>query len=319
MDVEDLIKDHLGVDKNIEIIQLAGDASTRCYYRVDNNGQSLIACWSEMPEGEETFRNFLGLQEIFKSHMVPVPEVLSFDIEKGIIIQQDLGGNSLNDLLLSDGPRKKYLEQAIDNLIMIHKIPVSQYQDKAFTKLKFDRAKFTFELNMTIEFFVEKYLGLSDRGTWSKSFEPLFERILDEDKMVLVHRDYHSKNIMVYEDKQFIIDFQEARLGYPQYDLSSFLEDCYYKFPSEIKEEMISYYQKKMDIEKKNFRKDYDFSAVQRILKALGTFTMMKYKRGKDNYLPYIPYAVDNLKSICEKHKELNGLSRLLEELKIES
>ncbi|MFZ8934335.1 MAG: aminoglycoside phosphotransferase family protein [Bacteriovoracaceae bacterium] len=319
MDIESVIKQHLDSDDTVEITQLAGDASTRCYYRVNQNDSNIIACWSEMPEGEETFKNFLELNKVFRDHQVPVPEVLSSDINKGVIIQQDLGGVSLNDLFISEGAQVEYLEEAIDNLTLIHKIPISDYQDRFFTKLKFDRAKFTFELNITLEFFIEKHLGFKNAGEWSKAFEVLFKRILDEDKMVLVHRDYHSKNIMVKEGKQFVIDFQDARLGYPQYDLSSLLEDCYFKIPNNIKQKMIDYYLNKMNIPVKTFQKDYDYIAIQRILKALGTFAMMKYKRGKSNYLPYIPYAVENVKAICEKHKELYGLIGLLEEIKIES
>ncbi len=317
MDKVMIIKEHLNLGDDGKIIPLAGDASSRKYYRIQKGKSSLVACWGDPNEVTPTHQNFMELQKVLYQNQIPVPLLISSDLEKGILIQQDLGDQSL----FHKGVKKEDLEMAIDYMIAIHSIDLNPYSKSSFATLSFDREKLSYELDLTTEYFLNQYMKIEDLGRWRNSFEEFLPALLDSSKMVLVHRDYHSKNIMVHQNKLYIIDFQDARLGYPQYDLCSLLEDCYVKYESKTKEEMIEYYYKESNQKEdfNTFKKNYDLMAIQRILKALGTFTMMKFLRRNEDYLQYIPYALTNLKEIVSRNPELIELNELVGELSLEA
>ena len=128
-------------------------------------------------------------------------------------------------------------------------------------------------------------------------------------KMLLTHRDYHSRNIMVHQEQKIVIDFQDARQGIAQYDLVSLLEDCYYLIGDKNKSELINYYTEKIGLKHigqdiNEFQKNYDLMAIQRIYKAIGSFSFI-YKGRKDlRYVKYIGFAMERLKQFLDKYSE---------------
>ena len=139
--------------------------------------------------------------------------------------------------------------------------------------------------------------------------------------MVVCHRDYHSRNIMVVNEEVVVIDFQDARMGLPQYDLVSLLEDCYYKVSRDNKHDLKMIYwdnflQKNCPQEsKEEYLRLYDLMTIQRTFKALGSFAYIYKNRNDIRYLKYIGYAFENLRDVLFRYDEFRDLRVCLSEI----
>jgi aminoglycoside/choline kinase family phosphotransferase len=146
-------------------------------------------------------------------------------------------------------------------------------------------------------------------------FQKIHGRLIEKE-MVLTHRDFHSRNIMVKNDELIIIDFQDARWGIPQYDLVSLLEDCYYELDSTVKENLKKYYYNALESVVKDqgsfeeFCSLYDDMAIQRVFKAIGSFAYIYNKRSDVRYLKYIGFAMEKLKRIMLKSPKYDILRK---------
>lgn len=144
---------------------------------------------------------------------------------------------------------------------------------------------------------------------------------LSNEPRALVHRDYHSRNLMIINGEQVVIDFQDARMGTPLYDLVSLLEDCYYQINTENKTKLIDYYFqtyfKKFDSSKtfEQFKELYDFMAIQRVFKAIGSFAYIYADRKDLRYIKYIGYAFEKVRSIMLKHPSFASERKILSSL----
>ena len=206
----------------------------------------------------------------------------------------------------------------------IHNVDVVKYKDEFFTKIAFDTEKLYSEMEFTKKYFLKIYLGLD---VTTAPIEALYKRLygmcsmLSNEPRVLVHRGYHSRNLMIKNNEQVVIDFQDARMGTPLYDLVSLLEDCYYQLDNSNKEKLIHYYFneyfKKVDPHKtlEQFMYIYDMMAIQRVFKAIGSFAYIYADRKDLRYVKYIGFAVEKVRAIMLSHEDFSEERKILSSL----
>jgi aminoglycoside/choline kinase family phosphotransferase len=309
----------------IKIEKLVGDASTRRYFRIKTSSKSYIVCLSNPENNREQNENFIRVQNCLHKNGITVPMLYDIVLEKGYFLQEDLGDETLLKKLgqvESTEQEFSLLEEAIGEMIKIQSVDEEE-SSKTSLGLSFDLDKLMYEVNLTTDNFLNGYLnsGLSDleKGIVESTFIKICT-ILSSELMVLTHRDFHTRNIMVNKSKQAIIDFQDARMGIPQYDLVSMLEDNYYKFhednKNKIKETYWNEFIKKLSLQesKERYEQCYDLMAIQRIYKALGTFGSIYLNRNDNRYLKYIGFSFERLRALLLKYPEYRELKNILTE-----
>ena len=304
---------------NIE--RLTGDASTRRYYRVQCPANSFVVCLDN--PSETGFNPFTEAQSFFEKRGVRVPKVYHSDLKKGYILEEDLGDQTLLKKLAnvnSSEEEFRIYERILDEMVKIHMIPEKDLNNCFISKQKFDFEKLINEIDFTVDYFVEKFLGMEDEGfkrSIIEEFYPVCSRLSSE-KMVCCHRDFHSRNIMVKDRELVVIDFQDARLGIPQYDLASLLEDCYYDLMPQNREALLKLYFEKLPKEAHGqgdfarFKSLYDDMLLQRVFKAVGSFAYIYHFRKDHRYLKYIGFAMEKIKNVLLDREDLVGLKKKL-------
>lgn len=305
----------MNINETIEkTIKLTGDASTRKYYRVHTDKNSYVACLDNPLEiDEET--TFVTMQRVLEKANVRVPKIIDKDLKRGYMLQEDLGDLTfLKDISIVDKKEEEFqrYKNAIDLMISIHNVKLDPYQGQFFTTLAFDKTKLFQEMEFTKKYFLNKYLGLDVETQEVQDLYKKLEKMCDiiaAEPRVLVHRDYHSRNLMIKNEQQVVIDFQDARMGTPLYDLVSLMEDCYYQIDVKNHARLIEYYYenffKAFDPKKsfEDFKYIYDLMAVQRVFKAIGSFAYIYADRKDLRYIKYIGYAFEKVRRIMSNHE----------------
>jgi len=262
--------------------------------------------------------DFVTLNKLFASNKIRVPGIYDYDVKKGYILEEDLGDMTLLKYLASLGSREdeyKIYHACIEELVKINSLGLDKIKGLSVEKRSFDFEKLMAESRNTIEYFVLKYLK-ETRDEIIYNIESGLRRICkllsDARPLVICHRDYHSRNLMVKDGEVCIIDYQDARLGLPQYDLVSLLEDCYYSIDNENKKKLIAKYydETKTGQTFDEFCYLYDLMAVQRVFKAIGSFAMITELRKDYRYLKYIGFAMEKLRFLLFKHEEFSLLRK---------
>jgi aminoglycoside/choline kinase family phosphotransferase len=333
MELQKFVQQDARVVQSIE--KLPGDASTRRYYRIKTTTQDLVAM--SMEPFEEMGGNipFLAIQRHLARCGVDVPNVIDFDPAKGLILLEDLGDITLLRRLHeveSEAEERRYFEKAIDALVKMHvnSGPSKAMSDEERTavegfRLKFDVEKLMWEVNFTMEHFFFKFLQRKINDSDLAVIQDGFTKIcteLDSIPTVFTHRDYHSRNLMIKgegKNERFIlIDFQDARMGPPQYDLASLLRDSYYLLEEKQIEDLVDYYLMRMKEEgaemkdKSLFLRQFDLMAVQRNFKAIGSFASFQNRRGNPAYLKFIGNTFENIRRNLKKYPEFKKLREVL-------
>lgn len=302
---------HETVEKTFK---LTGDASTRKYYRIHTDKNSYVVCLDNPLETDEE-TTFVTMQRVLEKANVRVPKIIDKDLKRGYMLQEDLGDLTfLKDISIVDKKEEEFqrYKNAIDLMISIHNVKLDQYQGQFFTTLAFDKTKLFQEMEFTRKYFLNKYLGLDVETEEVQSLYKKLEKMCDliaAEPRVLVHRDYHSRNLMIKNEQQVVIDFQDARMGTPLYDLVSLMEDCYYQIDVKNHARLIEYYYenffKKFDPKKsfEDFKYLYDLMAVQRVFKAIGSFAYIYADRKDLRYIKYIGYAFEKVRRIMSNHE----------------
>lgn len=301
------------------IDKLTGDASTRRYYRVYTQKRSYVVCLDNPTEEKNTF---VEVQSFLEKHNVCVPKIYDMDLNKGYILEEDLGDLTLlSELSNIESAEEEYsiYKNIIDRLIELQSIDPTDIKKSNKFNEKFNYDKLKSEMNFSIKFFFKLLLNIEDQKKLdqiSNLLGPLCVR-LSEQEMILTHRDFHSRNIMIKDGDYKIIDFQDARMGIAQYDLCSLLDDCYYELCSDNKEKLKKYYFEQMkDISKqadyRQFDKLYTDMAIQRVFKAVGSFAYIYNQRKDERYLKYIGFAMEKLKTYMFKDQKYSKLRKLI-------
>lgn len=296
----------------------SADASFRRYFRIDaEDGQSYIVM--DAPPPVEDVRPFIQIAELFSGMHLTVPQILSQDIEQGFLLLTDLGNTTYFKALNPDSAHKLYLD-AIDSLILL------QTQSRPDVLPEYDRAFFQRELQIFPEWYLAKHLGITLTEEQNTRLQKVFDAILanvSAQPQVFVHRDYHSRNLMVLDKgNPGILDFQGALYGPLTYDLVSLLRDAYVQWDEEmVLDWAIRYWEKAKraglpvspDID--TFYRDFEFMGLQRHLKVLGIFARLAHRDGKTGYLNDIPLVLEYVRKTAHRYLELIPLLRLLDEI----
>ena len=296
----------------------SADASFRRYFRVDTqSGQSLIVMGAPPPQ--EDVRPFVKVAELFSATGVSVPTVLAQDTERGFLLLSDLGSTTYLKQLNPDTAHKLYLD-AIDALIQL------QVQSRAGVLPVYDRELLHRELMLFPDWYVTRHLKATLSDAQSADLNRVFDMLLANNlaqAQVYVHRDYHSRNLMVMDKgNPGILDFQDAVYGPITYDLVSLLRDAYIQWDEElVLDWTIRYWERARkaglpvshDVDA--FYRDFEFMGLQRHLKVLGIFARLYHRDGKDGYLNDIPLVMDYTRKTAYRYKEFAPLIRLLDAL----
>jgi N-acetylmuramate 1-kinase len=302
-------KDILKNQKLEEVDKLTGDASTRRYYRIFTTKESYVVCLDNPFIDEMEKHPFLSVQEFLGKNHVRVPQIIDHNLPKGYSLQEDLGNVTLLhhlSLITSSVEEKTIYRKIVDQLLELHRIPHSEVKNPNLFQLKFDNQKYMDETRFTFKYFMNFFNKNLDENLIAELevlFAPIMKR-LSEQKMVITHRDFHSRNIMVKDTNYIFIDFQDARWGIPQYDLVSLLEDCYYDLNDENRKELKRYYYDNLDKKihgqqcYEEFLALYDDMLIQRVFKAVGSFCYIYNWRKDDRYLKYIGFAMEKIRRV---------------------
>lgn len=307
--------------KLLDIVALTGDASTRRYYRLRTTDKTFVACLDH--PSEDNFNYFVAVQKFLVSKGLRVPRIIDTNLVRGYILQEDLGDKTLLQHLAQLGSVSEEFniyKTIIDELITLHTIPRIELENNALFDRAFDYSKYMDEIEFTYKFFFERFLKVDDEDVkkdFLHFYSPVCKRLAEE-KMVLTHRDFHSRNVMVKNDEFIMIDFQDARMGIPQYDLVSLLEDSYYDLMGENKKNLIQYYYDSLDPAihgQENFLNFYDLykdMLLQRAIKAIGSFSYIYELRKDVRYIKYIGYTLEKIRKTMMDDERYNELRLLL-------
>lgn len=322
------------------VMRLPGDASTRSYYRIGiqasagARGETTRILMRTDPfadQGENM--PFLSVRNHLAENGVDVPEVIDVDAERGFVLLEDLGDvtllRRLQEVASADVERHLY-EQAIDQLVDLQahaSAPKKGSPQLDAFRLRFDEEKLLWEVNFTIEHFYELYLKRQIKASDMKVIRDGFAEIcatLAKEPVVLAHRDYHSRNIMVTapgggtDERMVMIDFQDARMGPRQYDLASLLKDSYYQLEESQIQRLLDYYVSRWEAvsaERLNgewFRYVFDLMSIQRNFKAIGSFASFLNRRGNATYLKFIGNTFENIRRALLKYPLYSSLREVL-------
>lgn len=281
-----------------KVIQLAGDASARRYYRIVASDRTWVLMnWEPFTANDYPF---LSVHRHFQASRVSVPEVVAFSETEGLVLLEDLGDLTLERKFWENQNTefvRPYYEQAIDELIKIHFHTLRNNINSTAVRTQFDTDKFLWEFNYTRDHFLEKLakieLSSEQQSLLQGTFYAIAERLHKEPKWI-THRDYHSRNLMIKLDQVRVIDFQDARKGPLQYDLVSLLRDSYVNLTDEDVDQLIKSFLEKSkphlpgDLSTERFHLYFELQSVQRCFKACGSFASFFNTRRDTRYLKYI-------------------------------
>jgi aminoglycoside/choline kinase family phosphotransferase len=301
------------------VVALSGDASTRRYYRLSAPDRSYVLALYPEPFVPDEL-SYLTVHSLFESYSLPVPGTVDVDGSRGVVLQQDLGDLTLQEVLKAptgDGRRDALYREAVDEVARLQQRAAQGAQKADCFRIAFDIEKLTWELHYFQKHFLEGHraadLSVEDRAVLSEAFHQLCQEIASWPR-VLCHRDYHSRNLMLHEQRLYWIDFQDARMGPVSYDLASLLRDAYLDVPEELQEDLKERLRQQAapDEPREVFKRRFDLMCVQRNLKTLGTFGFMATVRQNPVYLQYIPRTIAHARHNLARYPELERLWRTL-------
>lgn len=275
---------------------VSGDASFRRYFR----GASARGNWIlvDAPPEKENSRPFLAVQAVLQQGGVRVPQVFAADLEQGFMCLQDFGSDLLWPALEAARLRQDLAaaealyRQAGDELLKIQRCPAQSLPE-------YDAALLQREVLLFRDWLCEGIFGLQLTGEDQRLLSALFGLLVESalaQPRVFVHRDYHSRNLMLLESGMGVIDFQDAVHGPFSYDLVSLLKDCYVAWPADSVEGWaLDHLARAHDagivrgLGEADFLRSFHLMGVQRHLKAAGIFCRLWRRDGKTGYLQEIP------------------------------
>jgi len=274
----------------------------------------------DAPPEQEDCLPFVRIAGYLEAMQLNAPKVIEANFDDGFLLLSDLGTRQYLKALLEDTSRAPNLyADALQTLLAM------QDRGSAYQSLlpPYDSKLLSFELSLFHDWLCEKHLGIAwgedEERSWQECCDLLIENALDQPQ-VFVHRDYHSRNLMLTDtDNPGVLDFQDAVEGPLTYDLVSLLKDCYVQWPAEqVWQWALSFYNGLADsareqLDEKLFRRYFDFMGVQRHLKAAGIFARLNHRDGKSDYLRDVPRALSYIVELGPRYPELDFLIGLIE------
>jgi len=328
-------------DRRFSLAPASADASFRRYLRVnwidgatDNDTIGATQVVMDAPPSHEDVGPWLHVQTLFHAAGVHVPAVLAQEAEQGFLLLSDLGSITFLSALTASNADALYRE-ATDSVIRI------QLASRSGQLPAYDRVLLKRELDLFPDWYIGKHVPITFSDDQRNTLAAVFDKILAvnlAEPPVYVHRDYHSRNLMLTQPGQSsfadgiaevsvgmsvgIIDFQDAVYGPISYDLASLFKDAYIEWEEErVLDWLVRYWEKArksglpVRADFGDFFRDYEWMGVQRHIKVLGIFARLYHRDGKDAYLKDMPLVARYLRGACQRYRELGPLLRLLDQI----
>jgi aminoglycoside/choline kinase family phosphotransferase len=296
----------------------SADASFRRYFRVYCQNQTMIAM--DAPPEKEDSNPFIDITQRLLNADVHVPEILEYSLKQGFMLLSDLGSTPYLDRLNNETADDLYAD-AITALIKIQ-----QADTQGLPVYNADLLQQ--EMQLMPDWFLGTHLQLDLSASQQKIITDIFTDLSNavlEQPQAFVHRDYHSRNLMLTENNNpGIIDYQDAVLGAITYDLVSLLRDCYIAWSDNKVEQWALAYRNQAvaagviaSVDDDTFMRWFDLMGLQRHIKVLGIFARLYHRDGKENYLNDLPQTLDYVLQVGKKHPETQALTQLFAEWEI--
>jgi aminoglycoside/choline kinase family phosphotransferase len=305
------------------VVPLTPDASDRRYYRVECAGaRSIVLALYATPFTPGALP-FGVVATLLEAMPLPVPHIRHEMADLGVLVLDDLGDLTLQAYTDSapDHRHQALYERAVDHLVLLQQRGAERADPNLLPyTLAFDVEKLMWEMDFFITHFIEGFRGMTIppavRAALREELTALTRELSDEPR-VLCHRDYHSRNLMVVGDELFVIDFQDARMGPNTYDLVSLLRDCYVDMHPDLFAHLFSRFHRAAcrDEDPDRFATRFDTMAVQRHLKALGTFGYQAVARANPAYAQYVPRTTAYIRATFDRRPHFGRLHGLLASL----
>lgn len=319
-----------------ELAPASADASFRRYFRATFADGSPSRIVMDAPPEKEDVRPWLHVAELFRAAGAHVPEVLAQDLERGFLLLSDLGSTTyLSALQAPEGHEPGVHRAAHLYADALGALAAIQVASRPGVLPEYDRALLLRELQLFPEWYIVRHKGVTLSAAETAMLDTAFEKILAvnlAEPQVFVHRDYHSRNLMLLEPSAGrganpgIIDFQDAVYGPITYDLASLFKDAYIRWDEEfVLDLLIRYWETAKTLglpvreEFADFHRDFEWMGVQRHIKVLGIFARLCHRDGKDGYLADMPLVMDYLRRACKRYRDLGPLLKLLDRLEPEN
>ncbi len=287
---------------HLELKSISGDASFRRYFRWPSQ-PSYIAV--DSPPDKEDLTLFVRMRQCFSKAAIRLPEIQAYDEALGFMLLSDFGDNLLLAGLNEHNANELYKKALVDL------VKIQSGCRRASDFPLYDKNKLHMEMELFTEWLLKKQLNMTLSSDEQQLLDSLFSQLIDNacaQTFVAVHRDYHSRNLMILDDDTLgIIDFQDAVWGPIMYDVVSLLKDCYIGWTRAQQLQWLQMYallakEHNMSLpEESQLIQDFDWMGIQRHLKAAGIFVRLYHRDGKSHYLPSIPqtltYIVQTLSS----------------------
>lgn len=299
--------------KNYIVESALADASFRKYYRLRDGNKTALLMDSSLEK--ESLKSFLDVTSKLQSTDVGVPKIFEQNIDEGYLILEDLGTKHYLDIL-NQNNFKAYYTKGMNTILKMQKADVAELPlyDKEFLHA---------EMDLMQEWYIEKYLHATlseaQKELIADTLDAISNTILEQPQETFVHRDFHSRNIMLKENNKLgIIDYQDAMSGAITYDLVSLLKDCYVAYDRRsIKELALEFRDKKgLKVDNETFIKWFDFMGLQRHIKVLGIFSRLHIRDKKEGYLKDIPLTLKYVLDTAGRYEETKEFAKFLRSLK---
>jgi aminoglycoside/choline kinase family phosphotransferase len=302
-------------DPHLSLHSASSDASFRSYWRTSSAGQSWIVM--DAPPDKEDTHTWLVMAQRLSSAGLNAPLIKALDAEHGFVLMSDLGTRLFLSELRDDSVDVLYA-QALDALLHM------QTHVSSDDLPHYDEQRLSAEMALMPTWFLQQHLGCNPSCEQWDVIETTFRALLDnaeQQAQVFVHRDYHSRNLLIADNGQpGILDFQDAVHGPITYDLVSLLRDCYIAWPTERVDEWVEAYRRKAEAAglatgtSSQFLRAFDLMGLQRHLKVLGIFCRLYYRDGKAGYLNDLPLVWHYTQTIGRKYPQTTPLITYLEQ-----
>ena len=287
----------------------SADASFRKYYRLTQGEKSVIVMDSSLEL--DSLAPFVDITQRLLNAEVKAPQILEQNMQEGYLILEDFGDRQLLDVL-EESNFKRHYANAMDEILKMQEAETSGLP-------LYDKAFLHFEMDLMQEWYLEKKLSLPLNATQKEliktTLHAISEVVLEQPQDVFVHRDFHSRNIMLTPQNEIgVIDYQDAMNGAITYDLVSLLKDCYIEFKREDIEALALQFKEKKcpEIPDATFLKWFDFMGLQRHIKVLGIFSRLHLRDGKDGYLKDIPLVLKYTIETASRYEETQEFAEFL-------
>ena len=299
----------------INILKLetaSSDASFRRYFRVTHaSGQHIVM---DAPPEKENIAPFIQIAEILKTRQIQAPIIYQKNIAEGFLLLEDFGTTNLLDCLTADNADHLY-QIALDTIFRLQ-TGIDPSNNRLPT---YDAALLQRELTIFYEWFLDKLLGIHAPESIKNSVNSLLIASALEQPQVFVHRDFHSRNLMLLADGTLgVIDFQDAVIGPISYDPVSLLRDCYISWPNQQVAQWLHQYYARLTqaelltVDLQTFKRWFDLMGLQRHLKAIGIFSRLHLRDGKSTYLADIPRTLNYVSTISASYPQLAEFNSFL-------